>query len=48
MTWFLKSIDFDYWKVIQNRYNIPTKFKMRCPFQSQSMSEMSKKRKMCN
>ena len=25
MTWFLKSIDFDLWKVIQNRYNIPTK-----------------------
>ena len=21
----LKSIDFDLWKVIQNRYNIPTK-----------------------
>ena len=25
MTWFLKSIDFYLWKVIQNRYNIPTK-----------------------
>ena len=25
MTWFLKSIDFDLWKVIQNRYNIPIK-----------------------